>query len=123
MARIDCTRILVAAPGLRPTAVAAAPPIRPTPMAEPSAARPTWMLPIMSSCLSLTADRRPVGRDRSSDLSKSFGVHGGGCFLLVLTDEEGEDGGEEHEHEGLDDAHEELHEVEGDGEQPAEPRD
>src|SRR5215471_14962896 len=43
--RIDCTRIFVAAPGLRPTALDAAIPIRPTLRAAPTAARPTWMLP------------------------------------------------------------------------------
>src|SRR6516164_9759568 len=46
MDRIDCTRILVDAPGLRPTAVEAAMPIKPTPMAAPAAASPTWMLPL-----------------------------------------------------------------------------
>src|SRR5437899_12853038 len=43
--RMDWTKIFVAAPGLRPTAVEAAVPIKPTPTAAPAAARPTWMFP------------------------------------------------------------------------------
>src|SRR5947208_2904962 len=105
MARIDCTRILVAAPGLRPTAVEAAPPIKPTPMAAPRAARPTWILPIMASCLSLPESRA------------SSRVRGRGRFFFVLTDEQRENGGQQHEHQGLHEAHEQLHEVERDGEQ------
>src|SRR5438876_12386863 len=49
MARIDCTRILVEAPGLRPTASEAFMPINPTPRAAPSAARPTCRLPLISA--------------------------------------------------------------------------
>src|SRR5437899_2459269 len=49
MARIDWTRIFVAAPGLRPTASDAFMPINPTPMAAPSAAKPTWTFPLSSA--------------------------------------------------------------------------
>src|SRR5512136_1043781 len=49
MARIDWTKIFVAAPGLRPTASEAFMPMKPTPRAAPSAARPTCRLPVSSA--------------------------------------------------------------------------
>src|SRR5579859_4064278 len=49
IARIDCTRIGVAAPGLRPTASEAFMPMKPTPSAAPSAARPTVRFPLSSA--------------------------------------------------------------------------
>src|SRR5580765_5470403 len=49
MARMDWTRIFVAAPGLRPTASEAFIPIKPTPTAAPSAAKPTCRLPVISA--------------------------------------------------------------------------
>src|SRR5206468_5397532 len=49
MARMDWTRIFVAAPGLRPTASEAFIPMSPTPRAAPRAARPTCRFPVSSA--------------------------------------------------------------------------
>src|SRR3954470_118923 len=96
MDRIACTMIFVEAFGLRPTADEAPSPINPTPIAAPSAARPTCTLPY-----------KPV-------ISVSFLR-----FLVVLTDEEREDGGQQHEDQCLHQTDEQLHEVEGNRQQPA----
>src|SRR5512135_1122788 len=108
MARIDWTRIFVDAPGLRPTASEAFMPMRPTAMAAPNAARPTWRLPIIAFLPAFPCEVRPSI------------VSGRLAFFLVLADQQREDGGQQHEDEGLDEAHQELHEVERDREQPAE---
>src|SRR4051794_36381847 len=100
MERIACTMILVEAFGLRPTADEAPRPINPTPIAAPSAARPTCTLPYKAPVISMSF----LG------------------FLVVLTDEEREDRGQQHEHQCLHQTDEQLHEVEGDGQQPAEAR-
>src|SRR3954467_6505396 len=49
MPMMPWTRILVEAPGLRPTASAALKPTRPTPMAAPRQPRPPWRLPVSSA--------------------------------------------------------------------------
>src|SRR5512144_1257739 len=54
MARMDWTRIFVAAPGLRPTASEAFMPMKPTPRAAPRAARPTCMLPVNSASIGIS---------------------------------------------------------------------
>src|SRR6185436_3061441 len=95
--------ILVDAPGFRPTALDAPMPINPTPIAAPSAARPTCRLPVIA--VSFLCGRRSVRG------------------LLVLADQEREDGGEQHEHHRLYESNEQFHEVERNRQQPSEPRD
>src|SRR6185369_8490190 len=47
--RMACTRIFVAAPGLRPTASEAFMPMKPTPRAEPKQASPMCRFPVISA--------------------------------------------------------------------------
>src|SRR6266403_1925001 len=111
--KMDWTRIFVAAPGLRPTAVEAAVPIKPTPTAAPAAARPTWIFPAnMFPLTSATAnngtidiypsflwflvgfedEHGPAGEVRVS----SFMLGCRGLFLM-LANQQGEDSSQQHE--------------------------
>src|SRR5688572_392482 len=119
MARIDWTRIFVEAPGLRPTAVEAAMPINPTLIAAPSAANATCTLPVIWVVLSLC--RVPQARIPTSIALLS--VRGRMSGVLVLTNQEGEDGGQQHEDHRLHETDQQLHEVERHRQQPAPPRD
>src|SRR4029450_4629837 len=103
IARIDCTMILVDAPGLRPTATAAAAPMRTTASAEPIAASPARILPVISIRPFEIASVRPNAVPLSGR---------GGCRLIVLADEEGKHGGEQHEHQRLHQPHQQLEKVE-----------
>jgi hypothetical protein len=53
MARMDCTRIFGAAPGLRPTASEAFAPIIPTAMAAAKQATAMWRLPVTSASIGM----------------------------------------------------------------------
>src|SRR5258707_458620 len=112
MARMDCTNILVDAPGLRPTASEAFIPINPTPMAAPNAAMPTWRFPlnpavnefIVPAFLCVLADTRD--RTGSSWRTSLFSL---GlccrCRLLGLTNQQREHRAQQHEHQRLHEAH------------------
>src|SRR6478672_9180526 len=100
MDKMACTMIFVEALGLRPTAEQAPRPINPTPIAAPSAARPTCTLPYKAPVISVSFLR-----------------------FLVLTNQEREDGGQQHEDQRLHQTYQQFHEVEGDRQQPAETRD
>src|SRR5688572_27265099 len=102
--------IFVDAPGFRPTAVAAAPPIRPTPIAAPNAARATCKLPVIGFILSVVGAIAP----NIAAVSMSA-VRDAGPGLLVVADQEREDGGEQHEDQRLHQADQQLHEVKRDG--------
>src|SRR5580692_2343376 len=90
MPMIACTRIFVAAPGLRPTASAALKPTRPTPMAAPRQPRPPWMLPVISAitwvivvcALFLVDCRRP--RSRHGPGGKGCASMGGFRVVVVV---------------------------------------
>src|SRR5580693_4928334 len=126
MPRMAWTRIFVEAPGLRPTASAALKPTRPTPMAAPRQPRPPWMLPVISAstecmvmCLFFVGCRRP----RSGHGPGGKGSVGRVLvFLVVLVavvaEEADVDAHEQREHEGLDEADQELEQVERRGKAP-----
>src|SRR5579864_6155924 len=128
MARMDWTRIFVAAPGLRPTASEAFMPMRPTPKAAPSAAKPTCMFPVNSANIGINdiyisflsvARRLPrLNTDKSAKFSRS--VMSRLWAFLVLANQHGEDGGEQHEDQGLYETNQQFHEVKGDWQQPTE---
>src|SRR4029434_4132939 len=101
--RIDWTRTGVAAPGLRPTAMAAPAPIKPTPIAAPSAARPTCRLPAISFLLRLFRDNHSQERRAAEHTSSACAR---GFFSLVLTNQQSEDRAQQHEHQRLHQAHE-----------------
>src|SRR5690242_2320847 len=110
--RMDWTRIFVAAPGLRPTAVEAAVPIKPTPTAAPAAARPTWIFPpTIVPVTSATAnngtidiypsflyflvgfedEHSPAGEVHLSSFMLCWGL------FLMLANQQGEDSSQQHE--------------------------
>src|SRR6187200_1472960 len=93
MARIDWTSTFVDAPGLRPTASDAFIPIIPTAMAAPKAANATCKLPVIVSILSSGFYDR---------------------VLFVLTQQEREHRSQQHEHQRLNQPHEQLQKIEGD---------
>src|SRR5437868_4127602 len=123
MARIDWTRIFVAAPGLRPTASEAFMPMKPTPRAAPSAARPTCTFPLISANIGINdillfpfsvARRLPrLNTVKPAKFFKSVMR----CFvaLFVLTNQHGKNGCQQHEDHGLNKAHQQFHEVKRDG--------
>src|SRR5947207_297963 len=127
MARMDWTRIFVAAPGLRPTASDAFIPIKPTPSAAPRAASPTCMLPANSAIMGMTdiylpffgfcpaaaIEHGPAGRNRWLSQCAVSGVPS-----LVLADQHGEDCGQQHEDQRLHQAHEQFQKIKRDGQQP-----
>src|SRR4029079_1858626 len=102
----------VADPGFRPTATAADAPIQPTAIAEPSAARPTWRLPPM--CVPFLS-MRLRGRRRAV-LRMYRGL------LVVLTEQQGEDRGQQHEHQRLHDPDEQFEKIKRPRHEPADPR-
>src|SRR4249920_3753460 len=109
MARIDWTRIGVAAPGLRPTASDAFMPMMPTAMAAPNAANAMCRLPVMFSCPSFRGSSRSrPGVDPPSLISS---VVRGGSFFVMLANEQREHGGQQHEHQRLDHADQQLQKI------------
>src|SRR5580765_2065786 len=105
MARIDWTRIFVAAPGLRPTASEAFMPMRPTPSAAPSAANPTCRFPVIPSAnigindiyvfLSLLFSAAPaIEHGQAAEILNHSMMSRLRAFLM-LTDQHREDGGQE----------------------------
>src|SRR5204863_6845035 len=121
MERIDCTSTFVDAPGLRPTAAEADMPISPTPMAAPMAAKPTWMfppsrfpivsapVPVSNAIVDISAFPSllfllPGGRPANSQFRLS---HCCGWFLM-LTNQQREYGGQQHENQGLHQTHEQF---------------
>src|SRR4029450_2906576 len=96
MARIDCTMILVDAPGLRPTATDAPCPVNPTPIAAPRAARPTCKLPVLVFCPLCVS--RVLG---PSAVRRNISLMGcslrGRRLLMVLADEPPEGRRQQHE--------------------------
>src|ERR1700692_2732954 len=130
MARIDWTRIFVAAPGFRPTASEAFMPMKPTPRAAPSAAKPTCTFPFNSanmgindiyiSFLSVARQLPRLNTVKPAKLLKSVVC----CLVtfLMLANQHGEDGRQQHEDEGLDKAHQQFHEVKWDRQQPTKMR-
>src|SRR5437773_6986089 len=110
MARIDWTITGVADPGFRPTASAALAPIQPTAKAAPRAALPTCRFPLM--CLS-----RPFLVAHPCVLGSIVPVRR--SFLVMLTDQEREDGGQQCEHQRLHQTNQELQEVKWDLYEPA----
>src|SRR5262245_13365518 len=130
MARIDWTRIFVAAPGLRPTASAALKPMPPILTATATAVSATLRFPVISASksianislfLSLVSRRLPrldtVKPPR--DITHSSGR---GRFFLLWTRQQHEHRGQQHEDHGLDEAHQQFHEVERNRKQPAQAR-
>src|SRR5204863_6709473 len=110
MARIDCTRILVDAPGLRPTASEAFMPMNPTPIAAPSAARPTCRLPLISAnigvnivFLSLLSQRLPRLNTVKPPKFHNLLMRPFVSFFM-LANQQRENGCQEHEHERLNQA-------------------
>src|ERR1039457_1990223 len=110
IARIACTRILVEAPGLRPTASEAFMPMNPTPMAAPSAARPTCRLPVtpaaniginISSYLSI--DQRLPRLNTVKLLKFIKSVRRASRLLIVHAHQHREHCRQQHEHQGLHD--------------------
>src|SRR6266446_8164753 len=115
MARIACTRIFVAAPGLRPTASAAPRPMKPTPIAAPSAARPTWMLPPITANIGInilflslfsTAPALAHGRTAEMVLMAALFVR-----FFLRANQHREHRRQQHEHQRLDESHEHFHEI------------
>src|SRR5215813_9210273 len=116
MARIDWTRTLVDASGLRPTASDALMPIRPTAMAAPRAAKPTCKFPLIvifpfSATPAFLLSQPP-------NVISSF-VRGRCLLGLVLANQQREDGRQQHEDQSLDQANEQLQKIKGDWQQPA----
>src|SRR5215510_12760256 len=111
MARIDWTRILVAAPGLRPTASEAFMPINPTPSAAPSAANPTCRFPLISATIGINdiydflslAQRLP--RLNTVKPLKSILSMLPGPMSLVLANQHGKHRRQQHEHQCLNKTH------------------
>src|SRR5438552_9150730 len=128
MARMDWTRIGVAAPGFRPTADEAPMPIKPTPTAAPSAAKPTCTFPFISaktgindiyvflSFFSPAPARSTVEPVKSLKSMVRFSVP------LFLTYHHGEDRRQQHEDQRLDKTNQQLHEIKWNRQQPAEVR-
>src|SRR5215472_17682011 len=132
MARMDWTRIFVAAPGLRPTASEAFMPMKPTPRAPPNAASPTCMFPVSSAnigindiyaFLSLLSRRLPrLNTVKPPKFCKLMG--GGGRFVpfFVCAFQHHEYRGQEHEDQRLNEPNQEFHKIKGYWQQPAEAR-
>src|SRR5580658_4303464 len=116
--RIDWTRIWVDAPGLQPTASEGFLPMNPTPSPEPRAARPTVGLPdstanigaIISFSSLFVGFLGPRGLATVGP-KNLMGI--GAVALVVLADQQCEDGGQQHEYHRLHNAGQQLHEVEG----------
>src|ERR1035438_2563425 len=115
IARIACTRILVEAPGLRPTASEAFMPMNPTPMAAPSAAKPTCRLPVtpsaniginISSYLSLAQRLPRLNTVKPLKFIKSVGR--ASRLLVVHAHQHGEHRRQQHEHQRLHNSHQQL---------------
>src|SRR4051794_3248330 len=98
---MDWTKIGVAAPGFRPTAVAAAVPIRPTPIAAPAAAKPTCRFPPIAT--SASGDNVVIVPllSLSTDLRFTY-LSGRRWFLLVLANQQCEHCCQQHKHQCLD---------------------
>src|SRR5215469_14605471 len=107
MARMDWTRTFVEASGFRPTASEAFMPIKPTPSAAPSAARPTVKLPVIS-LLFLSLQLLPFAR---SSRNLSFDRARSRRFFL-LTNQQRKHRCQQHEHQRLNQAHQEFQEIE-----------
>src|ERR1039457_2468163 len=119
IARIACTRILVEAPGLRPTASEAFMPMNPTPRAAPSAARPTVRFPVIPSAnmgitisIYLSVAQRLPRLNTVKPLKFLNSVRCSSRLFVVHANQHRENGGEQHEHQRLDDPHQQFHEVE-----------
>src|ERR1041384_702460 len=97
MNRLDWTKILVAAPGLRPTAVDGAVPIKPTPMAAPAAAKPTCRFPFTSSRL----HQLPVTMATLTYCVLSLCTRRTCVWLLMLAHQQREDRRQQHEDQRL----------------------
>src|SRR6267378_7538714 len=110
MARMDWTRIFVAAPGLRPTASEAFMPMKPTPIAAPSAANPTCRFPVIPSAnIGISDIYLPFFAFSAAPAIE----HGQAVEILmmrrflslgVLTNQHREYSGQQHEQERLDKA-------------------
>src|SRR6266403_2842817 len=111
MARIDWTITGVADPGFRPTASAALAPIKPTARAAPRAAIPTCRLPLM--CLSRPFLVAQPCRDGSGQSFLDSIVPGRPPFLVMLTDQQREDGGQQREHQRLHQTNQQFQKVKG----------
>src|SRR5882762_8686767 len=121
MARMDCTRIFVAAPGLRPTASDALAPIRPTPMAAPSAANPTWIFPVIPSANIGINDIYMFTFLCFSQRLPQLNTVQPLKFLMmrfmpfvVFTNQQCEHRSQQHENQGLHDTYQKLHEIKRD---------
>src|SRR4029077_505764 len=116
MARIDWTITCVAEPGFRPTASADFAPIQPTARAAPRAAIPTCRLPVMflSRPLSGLLARSP---NAVSVLDSS--VRCSRFFLVMLANQQREDGGQQGDHQRLHETDQQLEKVKGDLHEPA----
>src|SRR5215472_8384612 len=108
MARMDWTRIFVAAPGLRPTASEAFMPMNPTPSAAPSAAKPTWRFPLISAnsgiCVIYVAFLAystvpAIEHGRTAEILDSV-MLGTRLSFLMLANQQGKHRREQHEHQG-----------------------
>src|ERR1043166_78207 len=99
--RMACTRIFVAAPGLRPTASEAFMPMKPTPRAAPSAANPTCTFPLscantginICAVLSFFVSPAPAIEHGQTGEIRLLVVRLAG-FFFMLADQHGKDGGE-----------------------------
>src|SRR5215470_12946994 len=80
MAKMDCTKILVDAPGLRPTASEAIMPIRPTLIAAPKAASPTCKFPLIRVSFLRAGNHECV---RAGEISLLMVCGSRGLFVLA----------------------------------------
>src|SRR6266536_3872370 len=128
MARMDCTRIFVEAPGLRPTASEALAPINPTPMAAPSAASPTWTLPVIPSasignnigCPFVWFSAFPASElGQAAEILHS--MVGRFAPFLMRADQQRKHASQEHEHQSLNEPDQQLKKVERDRNEPTQP--
>src|SRR5262245_15679667 len=107
---MDWTITLGDASGLRPTASHAFIPISPTAIAAPSAAKPMCRLPLIVSL----PFRRRHSIQHSRRLSCANSVCSRRRLSLVLTNQEREDGRQQHEDQRLDQAYKQLQEIKRD---------
>ena len=121
MARMDWTRIFVAAPGLRPTASEAFMPIKPTAngrakrrQTNVQASQSYQYLPFLS------ARRLPRSNTVEPPKIRHSIVRARGSFSLMLTNQQSEDRGQQHEDQRLNQTHQQFQEVERNRQQPAE---
>src|SRR5215813_1610230 len=92
-------------------------PIRPTLIAAPNAAKPTCKFPVIyltSGCAHLQSQ---------AEINYFLSVRGYLSFRLMLANQHGKNGGEQHEHQGLNNSHDQLEKVKRNRYQPSEPRD